>query len=330
MGTEETTVLVRQPSSLNSANASIDVERYGSQVSYSSPESNSSDSNTQVKPYLQTKLPRELCVCIMAFFFGIYTPSNFWRPLLGMRMRPIPYQILKSGDVVLDLELNNPFVENVTIGSNFLKQTSITLPLLLLIIITQISPRSTVKYFDTHSAVCVLLLSIGLCEFTTQMVKMYVGRLRPNFYQLCGFNSDTLECTANEHTIMESRSSFPSGHSSLSTAGMGVLVWFFLGRVGIGLGPLRSKDAKKRQSVNRNVATVLSLTPLAWSTFVACSRLVDCWHHPSDIIAGVCLGLFFPLVMYHMWYPTIVSSQAGVPLSSLAAAKIQNADKDFA
>jgi len=332
MISEETSALVRQPSSGNSANASIDIERYSSQVSYSSAESSLSDSNTQVQPYFKTKLPRELFVCIIIFVFGVYSPTSFWRPLFGISMRPIPYQVLKSGDVVLDLELNNPYVLNadVAVSSRLLKHTSITLPLALLIIITQLAPRSTVKYFDTHSAVCVLLLSIGLCEFTTQIAKMYVGRLRPNFYQICGFNPDTLACTASEHYIMESRSSFPSGHSSLSTAGMSVLVWFFLGRAGIGLGALKSKNAIGRQSGKIKVAAVLSLTPLAWSTFVACSRLVDFWHHPSDIIAGICLGLFFPVVTYHMWYPTVVSSQAGVPLSCLAAAKVRCVDKNFA
>jgi membrane-associated phospholipid phosphatase len=328
MGSNEKALLVRQPSGTNSNNVSIDIERYSSQSSYSSTESNLSDSNTQIQPYFKTSLPRELLICIVSCYFGVYSPTSFWRPMLGIYMTPIPYQVLKSGDVVLDLELNNEYIKDVTIGSNLLKQTSFTLPLIILIIFTQLAPQCPVKYFDTHAAVCVLLLSIGLCEFTTQMAKMYVGRLRPNFYQFCGFDPATLTCTASEHDIMESRSSFPSGHSSLSTAGMSVLVLFFLGRAGI--GSFKSKNAKGRTFGKRRVAAVLSLTPLAWSTFVACSRLVDHWHHPSDIIAGICLGLFFPSVIYHLWYPTVVSSQAGVPLSCVAGTKPTSADKDFA
>lgn len=265
--------------------------------------------------YTKTNLFRELMCCTCAFLFGLYSPTSFFRPILGVNMRPIPYQILKSGDVVLQLGLNNPLVENVTVPSRLLLNTSITLPLIVMVIITQLAPHpQCVKSFDTHSCACVLLLTIGLSEFTTQMVKMYVGRLRPNFYDLCKFNSENLECTASDSHIMESRSSFPSGHSSLSAAGMGVLVWFLLGRANLG----QNMNGKKKNR-NPKLSAMVALLPLAWSLFVASSRLVDNWHHPSDIVAGLCLGLFFPSLVYHLFYPSVISSQAGVPLNYLAS-----------
>eukprot|EP00554_Chaetoceros_debilis_P003973 CAMPEP_0194084386 /NCGR_PEP_ID=MMETSP0149-20130528/13080_1 /TAXON_ID=122233 /ORGANISM="Chaetoceros debilis, Strain MM31A-1" /LENGTH=170 /DNA_ID=CAMNT_0038767031 /DNA_START=160 /DNA_END=669 /DNA_ORIENTATION=- len=152
-------------------------------------------------------------------------------------MRPIPYQQLGTGDIVLDLGLNNPLVEEVTVPSALLIHSSITLPLIVLIVVTFISPRiksACYRFHDAHAAVCTLLTTIGMSEFVTQMVKMYVGRLRPNFYALCEFDPSTLQCAANQAREMEGRQSFPSGHSSLSMAGMGVLALFFLGRANIG------------------------------------------------------------------------------------------------
>ena len=257
--------------------------------------------------YLSTKLPRELAFCIMAFIVGVYSPATIFRPIFGMNIRPIPYQILaNSKDVILDLGLNNPLVEDVTIPSNFLIQTSITVPLLILFFIAIIiAPKKQLKpynYHDAHSSVCVLLTTIAMTEFTTQMAKFYVGRLRPNFYALCGFDVTTLSCTNSIDMQMEARSSFPSGHSSLSTAGMGVLVYFLLGRVAISaVTSTRANSSGDSISMTNKLYAYLALLPFAYSTFCACSRLVDNWHHPSDIIGGIVLGLFCSTFGYHLW-----------------------------
>ena len=287
-----------------------------------------SDSENKDTSYFKTKLSRELLLCICAFYFGLYSPKIF-RSIFGMNIRPIPYQVLTSGDVVLDLGLNHPLIDDVTVPSKLLLQMSITFPLLFLILVTQISPRCAKKYFDTHSSVCVLLLSIGMSEFTTQMAKMYVGRLRPNFYALCEFDIQKLECTASEEHIMESRSSFPSGHSSLSFTGMGVLVWFLLGRSSTGFGPFGERKRRLRKFGNPKVSAVLALLPLCWATFVACSRLVDNWHHPSDIVAGTCIGVFFPSLVYHLYYPSFISNEAGLPLSYLNSACASESSSNF-
>ncbi len=300
----------------------VDRASYGS-ASNSLPESQDQP------PYIDSKsiLLRELIYCLGAFCFGVYSPVSFFRPIFGVNMRPIPYQVLNSGDVVLDLGLKHELVEDVTIPSNLLLHSSITFPLAAIVIISNLSPHPLcrTKYVDTHSAVCALLLTIGLSEFITQMIKMYVGRLRPNFYELCGFDPTTLQCTASEEIIMESRSSFPSGHSSLSAAGMGILVWFLLGRASIGLASLSSgknvKNSSRGGSSCRNpkISAFLAILPLSWPLFVASSRLVDNWHHPSDIVAGLCLGFFVPSFFYHLYYPSVISSQAGVPLKYLAS-----------
>jgi len=56
-------------------------------------------------------------------------------------------------------------------------------------------------------------------------------------------------------------------------------------------------------------------SPLLISFWCATSRLVDNWHHPSDIIAGSILGMASSLISYHMWFPHVFAVYAGIPLS---------------
>lgn len=146
-------------------------------------------------------------------------------------------------------------------------------------------------------------MAIGLSEGTTQMLKLWIQRRRPSFYDLCGFDKQTLSCTAPPEYIREANFSFPSGHSSLSCCGMTFLVWYFLGKT------------KSRQ---RRWQTILNVVmPWGWAIFVAGSRLVDKWHHPSDVVAGLGLGFTASTIAYHIWYPPVWSTLAGVPRSLL-------------
>ena len=155
-----------------------------------------------------------------------------------------------------------------------------------------------------------LLFAIGIEQLTSQTLKMYVGRLRPNFYALCGFDTKLFKCTADLAHQTEARLSFPSGHSSLSFCSMGILMWFGLGcwiricntggdgssyREGTALGHTM------RQKFGR-IGVLVALSPLLFSTFVAASRLADNWHHPSDIIAGTIIGFSCSTISYHLWW----------------------------
>mmetsp|Transcript_11437 Transcript_11437/g.14332 ORF Transcript_11437/g.14332 Transcript_11437/m.14332 type:complete len:292 (+) Transcript_11437:84-959(+) len=259
------------------------VDGFVQQRTYSSTLSSSSSSHSSINmtavantPYLSTKLPRELLSCIIFCLFGMYAPSKLIYPIFGSNIRPIPYQILpNSNDVILDPSLNNPLVENVTIPSNFLIQTVITLPVFILICITYIfAPILKPKYHDTHSAVCALFTTVGMSEFTTQILKLYVGRLRPNFYALCGFDVQLLSCTNPEKMVMEGRWSFPSGHSSLSFAGMTVLTLFLLGRVGIGGSNVDISSSNNNNNNNKSF-NYISNCREAQTKFRACKTKIE-------------------------------------------------------
>lgn len=298
-------VELKRLSTLSSFTSSSD-----STTSVASSRSNTSTmtSNAFMRPsfvsYSVFRMTSELLGCSLVYLLG-YKSSYYLRPLFGHTMRPIPYQELSSGEVILDFQLNNPLKEDVTFPGPLLIHSCFTFPLIFLIILSLTLPKTKPRFIDTHAVICVLLLSIGMSEFVTQACKIYVGRLRPNFYSLCGFDTSTLLCTASYEHILESRSSFPSGHSSFSMSGMGVIAWFLLGRIGIGI------QKTKQNMVSRlsrpwffcpNIIILASCTPLLYSVFIGCSRLVDNWHHPSDVIAGFFIGLICSSISYHLWY----------------------------
>ena len=57
--------------------------------------------------------------------------------------------------------------------------------------------------------------------------------------------------------------------------------------------------------------------PWGWALFVAASRLVDHWHHPSDVLAGLGLGFATCTIAYHHFYPPVWSPYAGIPRALL-------------
>jgi membrane-associated phospholipid phosphatase len=251
-----------------------------------------------------------------------------------------PYQ--KVNDVIiLDFLLNNPVIDPPTIDGYCLKLTSIVLPLLMMIVYTistlachnrynnnhpsrrqgLFSPTLlTVLYFSICELVSAFAMSIGLSEGMTVMIKQWVQRRRPNFYQLCGFSTTALQCTASPPSIVvEAQLSFPSGHSSLVACGM-TFMSLYLHRIvstsmkasGNGLsgnGHDDSSSSSSSSSSSISLAQFFSKTlcPLCYALFVASSRVVDYWHHPSDVVAGLILGSLSSYLTFRFWFPTTSS-----------------------
>ena len=142
------------------------------------------------------------------------------------------------------------------------------------------------SFHDVVVGISSLLLGVGGSEGSTQLLKHWVLRRRPNFYQLCQFNTTTRQCEAGYHEVLEAQMSFPSGHSSLSWCGMIVVTWFML---------------KRRPSrAGKLYFFVSAVLPLSFATFVASTRIVDHWHHVSDVLSGVFLGCIWGSIGYHV------------------------------
>jgi membrane-associated phospholipid phosphatase len=263
------------------------------------------------------KLVMEAVVSVVFFFVGCYGPKVFQYNGF-LTIRPIPYQVTQAGDVLIDLTLANELIpkSEATFPGPKLWFVSLWIPISVCVILGAIFPLvvstlpNNTPFHNAHAGVCTILVAIGLSELVTQTFKLYVGRLRPNFYSMCGFDKETLACTNGEEMEMEARMSFPSGHSSLSFCGMMVLTLFLIGRVGFG----RSIIPKTAYGKGK-VLLAVSCSPLLLSFWIATSRLVDNWHHPSDIIAGSALGSLCGFISYHLFFPHVFSSTSGVPVS---------------
>lgn len=152
-------------------------------------------------------------------------------------------------------------------------------------------------YFNLVAFLFGCLVTVDL----TDLAKVVVGRLRPNFldvckpevdpYQLCkekgltslrpGFD---FKCLEPDSVVNESRLSFPSGHSSLSLYSMIFLILFIRHswpRYKLGLIPYLVQ------------ALLFSL-----GMFVALSRVPDNKHHPTDVLAGSLLGTIVSIVTF--------------------------------
>lgn len=203
---------------------------------------------------------------------------------------PIPYQETSSGDIILDLELNYPFNERETVPDWVVVVTCVILPILLYCFMGLLSGPTG----DTHAILCTLFIAVGLSELITDLVKLYCGRFRPNFYNMCGFDSVTKECLVKDlHRLYDSRKSFPSGHASVSVTSMLVLSFYFAGKVGI---------QRSAPSVKVKLFYLAAWTPMLFALFVAASRVHDFYHHPADILGGSFIGGICAVMAHGMWY----------------------------
>lgn len=97
--------------------------------------------------------------------------------------------------------------------------------------------------------------------------------------------------------------SFPSGHSSLSFAGLGFLAFYLAGK--LHLFDHRGRAGK----------AWLSVTPFAGAALVAISRTMDYRHHWHDVLAGSILGTTMAYFSYRQYYPNLASELSHRPYS---------------
>jgi membrane-associated phospholipid phosphatase len=180
-----------------------------------------------------------------------------------------------------------------------------------------------------------MLVALCATACMTEFMKVFCGRPRPDYLSRCvpkvplttaanaGALLDDLvlsagkgpvvpvECTGLDRAaIIESRKSFPSGHSSsASSVGLwgAMYVLYSLRRVGGrggGTVPSSSSSPSSRliprflRELAGSLSLLLMLFFLAWPWGVGATRFVDNRHHPSDIVGGILLGAFMTLPFF--------------------------------
>jgi membrane-associated phospholipid phosphatase len=146
---------------------------------------------------------------------------------------------------------------------------------------------------------------VGLNWFISDVLKVYCGQLRPNFYALCEFDADTKTCL-NENS-RNAYKSFPSGHSSLAFCSMTIVSLYWLGKVGI----LRSSRAGKSSSLRTKLSALVAFSlPTSTALWIAASRIHDHYHHAVDVVTGAAIGTMCAQFCMALYYASIYATGA--------------------
>jgi len=154
---------------------------------------------------------------------------------------------------------------------------------------------------DIHHSFLGLWTARGFNGLITEALKNRVGRLRPDFLSRCKWKNSAEACTGKLDDILDGRRSFPSGHSSTVFCGMTFLALWLAATTG---AFAFSRAAQPRSFLGSRLARqCFTLSPIAFATWVAVSRLEDYRHHKEDVIVGSLIGIFTALTAYLVYWP---------------------------
>ncbi|OBZ75896.1 putative diacylglycerol pyrophosphate phosphatase 1 [Grifola frondosa] len=172
--------------------------------------------------------------------------------------------------------------------------------------------RDQLAHYSLLSYTLAVLLGLSITGAITQFSKITVGRPRPDVIARCipiagaadpplGLSTAAI-CTQTDSAIMrDGWRSFPSGHASLSFAGLGFLSFYLAGK--LHLFDQRGHTPK----------AWLAVAPLSGAALVAISRTMDYRHHWHDVLAGSLLGLVVSYFSYRQFYPSLASELSHYP-----------------
>ncbi|KAG4084665.1 PAP2-domain-containing protein [Neocallimastix lanati (nom. inval.)] len=179
--------------------------------------------------------------------------------------------------------------------------------------------------FDYHQALMGILFSFSFSSLIVSILKTFIGRLRPDFIDVCQPNAtiveqqfqmyndtnnpnyslrtvfDTSVCTADVSLIYNGTESFPSSHSQKVFSLMTYLTLYIAGQVHL----LDNRCCLWKWFV--------SSVPIFYATFVAVSRISDHRHHPSDVAVGSFIGIVVSIMVYYFYYPSLKSPNCDIP-----------------
>jgi len=138
--------------------------------------------------------------------------------------------------------------------------------------------------------------------FTTDVCKKTIGRLRPNFMEICQpkpyWNHTCVEhnlyitdydCPAGKGFLASDvHQSFFSGHSSLTAFAMVYLALVL--------------ERRMRGDMLRAIKVLIQCALLILAMFVGYTRVSDYWHHWQDVVVGLTIGTFTAVLVHHgLW-----------------------------
>ncbi|ORX73127.1 acid phosphatase/Vanadium-dependent haloperoxidase [Linderina pennispora] len=209
---------------------------------------------------------------------------------------------------VTDKEISYPYVkpEDQTVTVPMLFFIATVVPAVIVVLYSLCLRRNL---HDLHVGLLGLLLTISLTLMFTNGLKNVLGRPRPNLLARCqprhpkdggpladppqGLSSIDICEQPSIGVLNEGFRSFPSGHTSLSFAGMTYLSLYLAGKLHV------------FDNQGHSFKSFIVMFPILVAGMVGASRVADYWHHPTDVFAGAFVGLATALFSYHQYYPVL-------------------------
>ncbi|CAI5757270.1 unnamed protein product [Candida verbasci] len=216
---------------------------------------------------------------------------------------------------ITNLKISHPFSidETITGPECIIISTFIPLAIITLVILVKNYKN---KYQSSHQALHILqisilslLISLSLSGVITDILKNWIARHRPDFLSRCVPKIDTPRdilvgidvCTNpyGDRVLMDGMRSTPSGHSSISFAGLGFLSIWLSGQFKL----------FKKGDTHYLYKYILVSFPIGFASFIALSRTQDYRHHFEDIIIGTILGCIFAFWSYNHYFNDLTSEK---------------------
>lgn len=213
---------------------------------------------------------------------------------------------------VNDLTISHPYAETQRVSNGQLFFYSVWIPISVIVIIAMIFTKPANKIYVTFVSVVGHLITVFTTSVTTDILKNFIGRHRPDFLARCVPKDDApldvmvfakdVCTTDNLDRLMDGFRTTPSGHSSLSFAGLGFLSLWLSGQLIIKhhkLGAWRS---------------IIAWIPCFGASLIALSRTEDYRHHFVDVIIGSVLGFSIAYWGYFRYFPPLTHPKAYEPI----------------